>query len=96
MLHPYHLPVYVRAKLAGQTAEVVRTERSALPGGNAEVSFPSLEEVRRGAVDKAEAGYLRELTRWARGDIRAALPVSGLSRSRFYALLKKHGLSMKR
>jgi len=99
VLHPHHLPVYVRAKLAGQTAEAVRTERSVLdsvPGGNAEVSFPSLEEVRRGAVDKAEAGYLRELTRRARGDIRAALPVSGLSRSRFYALLKKHGLSMKR
>lgn len=42
----------------------------------------------------AEKIYLSELIRQGNGDISMILSVSGLSRSHFYALLKKHAMSM--
>lgn len=42
----------------------------------------------------AEKVYISELIRQGNGEITAILGVSGLSRSHFYSLLKKHGLSI--
>jgi two-component system NtrC family response regulator len=41
----------------------------------------------------AEKIYLSELIRQGNGDVGIILSGSGLSRSHFYALLKKHGMS---
>ena len=43
-------------------------------------------------LDGREARYLRELAARHGGDIGRMLDVSGLSRSRLYALLKKYGI----
>ncbi|NMC49374.1 MAG: sigma-54-dependent Fis family transcriptional regulator, partial [Desulfovibrio sp.] len=46
--------------------------------------------------DVREAQYLRTLLTRHAGNMRRLLSVSGLSRSRLYALLKKHGLTQDR
>ena len=40
-----------------------------------------------------EINYLKDLMLETAGDVNTALTVSGLSRPRLYALLKKHGIS---
>ena len=42
----------------------------------------------------SERIYLGELMRQCNGDVARILSISGLSRSHFYALLKKYGLSI--
>ncbi|MFZ5812689.1 MAG: sigma-54-dependent transcriptional regulator [Thermodesulfobacteriota bacterium] len=55
-------------------------------------AMPSLKDFR----DLHEAQYLKTLLTRHAGNIRKLLSVSGLSRSRLYALLKKHGLTPER
>ena len=43
-------------------------------------------------LDQMESQYLQGLVTGTKGDISAACQISGLSRSRFYALLKKHNI----
>ena len=52
--------------------------------------LPSLKSF-KGASEKI---YLSELIRQCGGEIPRILHISGLSRSHFYALLKKYGLTM--
>jgi two-component system NtrC family response regulator len=52
--------------------------------------LPNLKEFK----GTAEEVYLSELIRQGGGDINKILKISGLSRSHFYSLLKKHNLSI--
>ena len=91
-LSTMHLPTPIRihmaraAVMAGVQAqtdsdsEIVLTETSTLP----------LFRVRMNATEKA---YLKSLMATTGFDIKESCEISGLSRSRLYALLKKHGLS---
>jgi two-component system, NtrC family, response regulator len=45
-------------------------------------------------LDQVVSQYLQGLATGTKGDIEAACQVSGLSRSRLYALLKKHNIDM--
>lgn len=45
-------------------------------------------------LDQMESRYLQGLVTGTKGDIRAACRISGLSRSRLYARLKKHNIDM--
>jgi DNA-binding NtrC family response regulator len=49
-----------------------------------------LKQVRTAAVSDAEKNYLKELISFTGGDSNEACRISGLSRSRFYTLLKKY------
>jgi two-component system NtrC family response regulator len=51
--------------------------------------FPKMQEFRK----NAEHQYLRQLISFTKSDIREACRRSGLSRSRLYALMKKHRIS---
>lgn len=55
--------------------------------------LPSLHEFRANIFCQAENQYLQDLMMLANQDIRAACQLSGLSRSRLYALLKKHDIA---
>ncbi len=77
---------------------VFRTGPSAIPGEAEGQAFASADAAKPLALfkdfrDQREAEYLRLLLARHAGDMRRILAVSGLSRSRLYALLKKHGLS---
>ena len=45
-------------------------------------------------LDQMESQYLQELMTSTKGDISASCRISGLSRSRLYALLKKHNIDI--
>ena len=89
VLHPVHLPVHIRVRVArGQ----VLGKETPLPGPAPETPdspLPSLRDYREGM----ERGYLQELLRRSEGNIPEACRLSGLSRSRLYALLRAHGIT---
>jgi DNA-binding NtrC family response regulator len=51
---------------------------------------PKLKEIRKAAVSEAEQQYLKDLLSFVGGDNDKACRISGLSRSRFYTLLRKY------
>jgi len=90
MLFPKHLPTYIRIHVArrlfpGKSAG--REKPGLSPGIPKEP--PNLKEIRKAAVSDAEQQYLKDLISFAGGDNSEACRISGLSRSRFYALLRK-------
>jgi two-component system, NtrC family, response regulator len=56
-------------------------------------ALPGLRSVRSRYVAEVERSYLSELMKRTAGDVSLACRISGLSRSRLYALLHKHDLS---
>lgn len=104
MLHPYHLPIDLRAAIAKRAfdpAEESLPEGDSLEGTlRREVlqyeGFPSFKHFRQLAQEHAEKAYLKELARICKGDPKTACSQSGLSRARLYELLKKHSLQLKR
>jgi two-component system, NtrC family, response regulator len=83
-LFPKHLPVEIRVNVA---RSAVRKE--AVPAAPNNPSLISLAQYRQAS----ERQYLQDLMFQTRGDIKKACLVSGLSRSRLYALLKEHSIS---
>jgi two-component system NtrC family response regulator len=91
MLFPKHLPTYIRIQVArnsfpknpaSQGKPEIRSSVPKVP--------PKLKEIRKGAVSEAEQQYLKDLISFVDGDNNKACRISGLSRSRFYTLLKKY------
>lgn len=86
-----HLPDHVRIGIAhaalnkGRPGRMIREASSGVP---------SLQEARDAAVLEVERDYLARLITIAGGELSKAMSLAGLSRSRFYELLKKHGLSV--
>ncbi|QJT09724.1 sigma-54-dependent transcriptional regulator [Oceanidesulfovibrio marinus] len=98
MLYPEHLNVALRvgaAKDALQTpAEEPAAGATLAPDGPvASGPLPTFKEYRNNVVDKAEAEYMRAVLRQCGGNVPEACVISGLSRTRLYGLLKKHGLT---
>jgi two-component system NtrC family response regulator len=91
MLFPKHLPTYIRIQVA-------RSSFSKKPAGRGKPEIRSsvpkvprkLKEIRKAAVSEAERQYLKDLISFAGGDNNKACRISGLSRSRFYTLLRKY------
>jgi two-component system NtrC family response regulator len=91
ILFPKHLPTYIRIQVA-------RNSFPKKPAGQGEPERPTgapkvppkLKEIRKAAVSEAERRYLKDLISFAGGDNDKACRISGLSRSRFYTLLRKH------
>ncbi|HDQ39711.1 MAG TPA: sigma-54-dependent Fis family transcriptional regulator [Desulfonatronum sp.] len=70
----------------------------AAPGAPADIddqAFPTLRDVREKTISAMEEEYLQKLLRRSGSDLAAALRLSGLSRARFYELLKKHSISLR-
>ncbi len=91
MLFPKHLPTYIRIQVARNSfhrkpadLEIPDKEIAAPPGP------PPLKEVRKTAVSDAEQNYIHDLISSVGGNASKAFPISGLSRSRFYTLLRKY------
>jgi two-component system NtrC family response regulator len=91
MLFPKHLPTYIRIQVArnsfpkkpaSQGKPEIRSSVPKVP--------PKLKEIRKAAVSEAEQQYLKDLISFVRGDNNKACRISGVSRSRFYTLLRKY------
>jgi DNA-binding NtrC family response regulator len=90
ILVPKHLPhsIHVQVK---QDSVAGKRKKPARDFTNA--SLPSLKEVRDDSIAEIEKQYLQELMRQTKTHIETACRVSGLSRSRLYALLKKYTIA---
>ncbi len=92
-LFPNHLPTHIRVKLARRS---LRQNTQALGKSKQRkgplTELPSLKDFRENAISEAEARYLEDLMLLTTRDIPEACRISGLSRSRLYHLLQKHGI----
>jgi two-component system, NtrC family, response regulator len=84
-----HLPTDIRIKIARAS---VNHERPTADPHFPPCSFSKFHEFREEAYGQAEKQYLGDLVSFTGGDIQEACRISGLSRSRLYSLLKKHGV----
>jgi len=94
VLFPKHLPVYIRVHLARASIEQETdcAGQSPLNKNMAQAaSLPRLVDVREAAISELEHNYLQDLMHRAT-TMQEACAISGLSRSRLYALLKKYSL----
>jgi two-component system NtrC family response regulator len=94
VLFPKHLPINIRVQMA-KSRMTVEARPGAAPagGGRHSPSLPTIEKVRKRAIEQAERAYLRELMSMTGGDISEACKISGLSKSRLYALLKRYSIT---
>jgi len=97
IIYPKHLPVYLRVKLARLAFS--KAEMSEKPVIQEPIKsdvkikkFPRLHELRETAVSELERTYLKDLVSLTEGNLNEAVRISGMSRSRFYYLLKKHNI----
>lgn len=91
VLFPQHLPTHIRVQLVRSSLEDKGPEES--PASPSPQSFPPIHEIRTRVLEEAERKYLHDLLSFTRGNIPEACRISGLSRSRFYLLLKRHKIS---
>lgn len=94
-LFPKHLPISVRVHAARVSVSQKDLSRSS---SNEDVDHPpqvlaKLHDFRQSAIVEAEKEYLRNLMSLTQGNIKESCQVSGLSRPRLYALMKKHQIS---
>jgi len=92
-LFPRHLPTHIcvqhaRSLIPRKTTEQEDTSKS---DHKYPAFLPTLREIRRDALSRIESQYLDELLSITKGNIKEACRISGLSRSRLYDLIKKHG-----
>ena len=98
-LFPQHLPMGLRVRMAREKIEATKADDAINPGTVTHRSLDTLrpiKEIRDQAVARIEREYLQNLLEKTQGDTTLAIEASGLSRSRFYALLKKYNISMLR
>lgn len=94
ILYPQHLPTYIRIHVARNGIHK-KSLKHDIPGTNTTVppkQPPTLKEIRKTVVSEAEQQYFKNLLSFAGGNIDEACRISGLSRSRLYAYLKKYQL----
>jgi two-component system NtrC family response regulator len=93
-LFPKHLPISVRIHVArASVSQKNQSKLSSKRGVDPSQVPATLHDFRQSAIVEAEKQYLRNLMSLARGNIKEACSISGLSRPRLYALMKKHQIS---
>jgi len=87
-LYKKHLPEDIRIQI---TQTIFRSGKR---NGRKETGgLPTFKQYRNTALQNTEIQYLKDLMSETAGNVNKALALSGLSRPRLYALLKKHGIS---
>ena len=93
ILFPKHLPIHLRIEVTKTTMK--RETPSQQPTEHSgSFSLPQLHDLRDSIYSNAEKQYLHDLMVQTGNNVAEACRVSGLSTSRFYALLKKQGIQL--
>ena len=87
-----HLPVELRVKVAAAAFAPADTEKVCIEDQGEGKGIRKFHDVRDFAIARAEYDYLKQLAGACGRDVKKACEVSGLSRSRFYELLKKYSI----
>ncbi len=90
VLFPKHLPTDLRIRLI-RKSEFKKSNGAGAPAG-APGELPKFQDFRKDSVMESERRYLQSLASLAGNDVSKASRISGLSRSRLYALFQKHNL----
>jgi two-component system NtrC family response regulator len=94
ILFPKHLPTHIRIDIARTSLRKEAPVGSSHMGDADPVGkLPPLRHFRENAISEAEQQYLYDLMSLTGGNIKEACKISGLSRPRLYALLKKYHIS---
>lgn len=89
---PTHLPAPLRVAVVTSGLSAEKQDLSEPDAGYGSGPMPTLSEYRDRIMAGHEKKYLADLMARTR-NVKSACEISGLSRSRLYALLKQHGLS---
>lgn len=106
VLFPAHLPSNIRIHIARSSVQLVSENPAiknsgrplpddplpALPDSFSD-TLPPFKEFKRSAFNQIEKDYLLKLMKQAKGSIKDSCHIAGLSRTRLYNLMKKHGVS---
>lgn len=90
ILVPKHLPHHIHVQVKRDTVADKKKKPAHALSSN---TLSSLKDVRDEAINEIEHQYLKELMSQTKAHIETACRISGLSRSRLYALLKKYNIS---
>jgi two-component system NtrC family response regulator len=94
ILFPKHLSPHIRIDVAKTSLRKEAPVGSSQRGDATPLSeLPNLRDFRVNAISEAEQHYLQNLMSITGGNIKEACRISGLSRPRLYALLKKYYIS---
>lgn len=93
-IFPKQLPPYIRVHAAKSAISKAAAAEKAESASSS--SFPSLNQLRKEAIESLERQYLLDLISHTEGNIELACRVAGLQRTRLYELLKKYGISVSR
>lgn len=90
VLFPKHLPTDLRIRIIRKAEFKGSTGAVKSPGSSG--GLPKFQDFRKDSATESERRYLQNLTNQAGNDISKASRISGLSRSRLYALFQKHNM----
>jgi two-component system NtrC family response regulator len=96
-LYPHHLPVHIRADLARLSVKGTSLDEAGLRSSKLKVpdAWPQGHWLGIAAYrELTDRDYLQRLLRATGGNRKEACRLSGLSRTRLFELLKKHGVSV--
>jgi len=94
ILFPKHLPIHLRIEVTKTTMKHDAPSRQPAEQSSGPASLPQLHELRDSIYSNVEKQYLLDLIAITDNNVTEACRVSGLSPSRFYALLKKQGIQL--
>lgn len=92
-LYPKHLPAHIRIHVAKSSFGDLSMAKEPNPFGDRLSAPVTWKQYRVSLIDRGEKEYLRDMLSRTGGDIKKASELSGLSRPRFYELMRKHKLS---
>ncbi len=94
IIYPMHLPPYIRINVSQpQATNIAVSDIALLANIDQPGAMPKLKVFHENALSMLEKDYFKKLMSLSDGNIKEACHISGLSRSRLYALLKKHHIS---
>lgn len=82
----------MRARLARQTMGKTTAKTSRIDTTPKTTSLPDLKTYRNTHTAEIEKDYLIKLVEITDGDVAQGCRIAGLSRARYYALMKQHGV----
>lgn len=91
VLFPQHMPTHIRVGVArASVGEGPANQKTAQGKAKPPKALAKLQKFRENAIAEAERRYLKDLLLLSDGNFPKACQISGLSRSRLYALVKKY------
>lgn len=99
IIYPNHLPVHIRAKaaraaLSKQSMPLADKEGIAHEDLLSTEHLMPFKDYRTKLLENGEQSYFAQIASLAKGNIKEACRISGLSKSRLYFFLQKHDISL--